>query len=738
MMKKSQPIFNEEDSPSLLHRHHTNILSIQSNLSEQNINSNPRSREHNPIVALKTSRNSNISKLSEQQQQHSNAKKFDRRKLHDLLLKRNDTIQQVHHDRRSIWSRSSNSYSHKIILVDHENERKKDSNNFAFDPSNVHDYSKRKTTMESLAELAKKQRRKEKLKSSPIGVVDLDEHFVDCQTKLEFRNNLAAGVACSGPMVGSFAASSLGMLTAESIADLDDRDSSFQDDNCTMITANYDSKEVDEECEFTSKSFPVSISSDSMERCSMITNFNKNLSPSSPVSMSSGYISDANMDYIVQLRTLFRLSPTKSIASIELVGSQLESECHVKQNGIILLRKTFDDGSSTDEKSHISELTYDGEYENPTLSRFRYPIRTNAKWMLVCMILIVYVCTNDMTIRLDQIIVPSTASFQGTIQQVKILFNVWSLTKYFKEMHISSDSKLWDFKNNIKNFQQTEGCHGGVTYQLMHDNSVISHYVSHSVMSDAIEIYFQCDVKNLCEQKHLNHRQTETHIIYFQQDMYKCINVHMKPYDHSENVTHMLLGLRIADFGFQKAKLSLLNDVFLMKVESLSYKNEKSIRHKIRRLYPNTKIQIQRQYENVGYSRNFSQEVISKYGETKPFVFQRRSPSFFNLKRVPDKKLISNVSKVVSEKKVFVQNKESSCFKDDKSSNFRCQLITSEQDTTKDTVKEYLNSVDESVTFDMNIGETLSEMMKLLLSKSQLHLKKKMKKDLRPYQGFSK
>lgn len=649
--------------------------------------------------------------------------KFDGNKLHHLLLKRNEILQDMEHVRQSAWvrrnSNSSNS-NNRILLIDHEERIQSNCTN-----------KNNTQTLDALAELAKKQRWKQhKQSTSPNGVLEFhlqQQRALNDDIMFHAQENTSHEQYSLPLNVHNQSYSSMGMMSAQSSIQEQNEISSLDaslDEIHTMITAN----DIQEECiECPIVLDGCSNSCSSLGTVSKCSTTNENIQQS-PLTRSSDRTHDRHVDYLEQLCTLCNPSSTKSMQ--DTTSFELQEMDDSFQN--LTLLKTWDnDSSGEDEHSYISALTYDDNCKGSYLVG-----NTIMKKVGLLIIVLIFCISCDWNVYFTKCSKMGIPTVQIVLDPFKTLHgSILAFYLTLKDMCIDIHQRKSDmFDVNtptheyiIRSYYETQGYHSGINYKFIHkvSNSLEDELVPYRyLVSDANQAYFQREVSYSCNPVVLP--VTNSIESSFQREMYTCLEDSLSKNDMPyHQVTPRLLCLRKADFGFQKFRVLYQKDLVSVSVEKMSYRNELRIYKKWKSQISTIRLKIERRELMDEWNQRWmdSTKVTIFQSEANAFLFRRRVPSFFSFNRmVATTSWQSDLFAIESSTANLVQTNTNECFMGDRRgdsslpvpSHMNCYQLSSTQEIQKPSVKEYLNSYEEDFTFDLNIGETFMELIKLI------------------------
>lgn len=650
--------------------------------------------------------------------------KFDRNKLHHLLLKRKEIIEDVEQVRKSTWDRrnsTGNNSCNRKLLMDHE-ER-------------IHPYFYRNhksrantQTLDALAELAKKQRwRQHKQSTSPSGVLEFhlqSNRSLNNDVISHAEENTSQG---HPPQYVQTSNTSLGMISVDSSIHEQDETLSIDDINTTMMTAN-DTNEYASNYSHVCNEYSNSYNSP----CAVtrIGDTKENLPPS-PLTSSSHTNHDRHVDYLEQLCTLFIPLSSKSSKQDESLLEQDDMDDSFQN---LTLLKTWDDDSfDQDGRSYISALTDEGNCK-----RLSHDGNTIVKKILILFVTLICCISCDMNECFTSCTKLCTSVAHDAMSPLKTVHGV-ILTFHVNVIDIFIDTRqrvrnILDLEQLpcamheyiIKSYQETKGYHSGIDYNFIHkfssailEEEMIS---SNNMVSDASQLYFQREVIYSCDP--MSYPMTNSMEFSFQREMYTCDDNSSSLNDVSYQVTPRLLCLRRADFGFQKYKVLYQKDSVSVFVEDLKYKNEMRIMKKWKMQVPNIKLNVKRRslFYDVNLQWSDFTNVANYQGEANAFLFRRRVPSFFSFNRLATTtSWLSNSSAIDSSTEILARNNSNRCrmgysggdLSLPLTSHLNYHKCTPTQAKQEPSVKEYLNSNEDDISFDLNIGETIMELIKL-------------------------
>jgi hypothetical protein len=146
---------------------------------------------------------------------------------------------------------------------------------------------------------------------------------------------------------------------------------------------------------------------------------------------------------------------------------------------------------------------------------------------------------------------------------------------------------------------------------------------------------------------------------------------------------------------------------------------------------PNMKLKLKRRnlIHDLNLEWSDSTKVAIYQSERNAFLFRRRVPSFFTFNRMATKtSWQSNLSAIEYNTEIVARNNANRCLIGDRredstppvSSHLDCHHFLPVRATRKPSVREYLNSNEDDISFDMNIGEQIMELIKLIKPKPRL------------------
>ena len=656
--------------------------------------------------------------------------KFDRNKLQHLFVKRNEIIQDMEQVRKSIWVRGKSNRSrnscNRLLLIDHEEQMYPYSYNNRISQANTQ-------TLNALAELAKKQRwRQQKESSSPNGV---SEFYIQINRDLndDIISHMDENTFQCLPPQDTFAKrnTSLGMISADSSIHEQDETLSVDEIN-TMMTA--DDTQEDILNNFMSWN-GSSVSYNSPCTITSVDHMKANIQHSD-LESSSDTNNDSHVDYLEQLCTLCNPLSTRNINNESLFE---QDEMDDSFQNLTLLKTWDNDSSCEDDRSYVSALTYEDECK-----RSLYDGNTKVKKLVFLVMTLIFCITCDwnlwymncskMCISARKKAFRSVRTLHGGILAIHV--NIIDSCKEAHQMvrNILDLNQLTSVMHEyfIQNFHETEGYHGEINYRSLHKLSSSSleqeMTPSKNLFSDASQIYF---IREIYSCDPVLHPITSSIESSFQREKHTYTNELSSINDVSFQTTPRLLCLNQADFGFKKYQVLYQKDLVSIFVENLSYDNEIRIMKKWKLQVPNMKLKLRRRSlihdSNLQWSD--STKVAIYQSERNAFLFRRRVPSFFTFNRMATTtSWMSNSSAIEHSTEIVARNNANRCLMGDRredsfppvSSHLDCHHFLPVQATRKPSVREYLNSNEDDISFDMNIGEQIMELIKLIKPKPRL------------------